>query len=242
VSASGPDLAAVPRLVRERSPLPAERTEQILRARFAAVPNRLSFALRNWPLATSSVLDVGCSYGNTLAFFGSGSLGVDNMREQVEFCRSIGLDAIELDVDESLAEVPDGRFDYVWVSDILEHLDAPRLLLRRLGPKLKPGGQLLVYLTTLPRSRAVRAVLRRRGPVAFDARTHYCQFTRDTAEFIVERAGYRVTKVAVPLLDGPLRPLTALARLQAPTLIVAAVPDAEMLRLTEAADRKNKQR
>jgi SAM-dependent methyltransferase len=236
------ELAAVQQLIRDHSPLPADKTEQIIRARFDAIPNRLAFALGHWPLATSRVLDVGCSYGNTLAFFGRGSVGVDNMREHVEFCQALGLEAVELDVDESLGALPDAGFDFIWVSDILEHLDAPRLLLRRLAAKLRPGGRLLVYMTSLPRSRVVRALLRRRGPVAFDAQTHYYQFTRETAEFIVERAGYRVTHVAVPLLDGRLRALTPFGRQQAPTLILEATPDAETLRLTEEAERKNKQR
>ena len=236
------ELAAILQRIRERSPLPPEKTEQIIRARFDAIPNRLSFAMGHWPLATSRVLDVGCSYGNTLAFFGPGSVGVYNMHEQVEFCRALGLEAVELDVDESLAELPDAGFDFIWVSDILEHLDAPRLLLRRLAPKLRPGGRLLVYMTSLPRNRVVRGLLRRRGPVAFDARTHYYQFTRETAEFIIERAGYRVTDVAVPLLDGRLRPLTPLARRQAPTLILEATPDPDAQRIMEEAERKNKQR
>jgi hypothetical protein len=56
-----PDLAAIQQLIRERSPLPPDRTEEIIGARFGAISNRLSFALANWPLATSKVVEVGCA-------------------------------------------------------------------------------------------------------------------------------------------------------------------------------------
>jgi hypothetical protein len=61
------ELAAVQQRIRERSPLSADRTEEIIAVRFDAIPNRLSEALDRWPLASSRVLDVGCSYGNTPA-------------------------------------------------------------------------------------------------------------------------------------------------------------------------------
>jgi SAM-dependent methyltransferase len=233
------DLAAVRQRIRDRSPLLPERTEQILKGRFGAIPNRLRFGLSHWPLATARVLDVGCAYGNTLAFFGPGSLGLDNGLEQVEFCRAIGLDARQVDIEHDLDDVPDGTFDFVWVCDVLEHLDAPRLTLRDLAPKLAQGGRLLVYVTSLPRNRLVREVLRRRGPSAFDSRTHYYQFTRETAQFLIERAGYRVESVNVPALDGRWSQLQPVAVLHAPTLIFEAVPDGSARELLRGAENKN---
>src|SRR5581483_10669516 len=138
-------------------------------------PRRLVRALRHWPLDTMRVLDVGCSYGHCLVHFGPGSVGIDNVPEHVEFCRMLGLDAQLGDVESGLDRLADESFEAVWVSDILEHLDAPRLLLRRLAPKLAPGGLLVLYLTVLPRSRLARAVFRGRG--FFDADVHHYQFT-----------------------------------------------------------------
>ena len=235
-----PELQTIRERVRSNSTLSPEKTEWLLRARFDAVPNRLQFALENWPLSTSSVLDVGCSFGHCLSQFGPGSLGVDNVGEHVHFCRDIGLQAVRADVDQGLDDIPDASFDFIWVSDIVEHLDAPRLLLRRLAPKLRPGGQLLLYITTRPANRLGREALYRRGVTAFRAGTHYYQFTRDTAAFLLSRAGYRVDGVHVPLARGRLKPLGHLLTTHAPTLIFSATPDPRIAALVADAEQKNK--
>src|SRR5207302_6669478 len=126
-------------LIRERSPFSAAETEAVIAKRFGAPPRRLEAALRRWPLGDASVLDVGCSYGHCLVHFGPGSVGLDTNPEHVEFCRSLGLDARLADVDAGLADVPDRAFDYVWLSDVLEHLDSPRLVLRGRSEERRVG-------------------------------------------------------------------------------------------------------
>jgi SAM-dependent methyltransferase len=167
-------------------------------------------------------------------------MGLDNSPEHVDFCRSLGLDARLMEVDQGLDTVPDGAFDFVWVSDIVEHLDAPRLLLRRLQPKLKPEGRVLLYVSTLPRSRLARTVFRRAGITSYEAGTHYYQFTQETACFLLERAGYRVETVAVPLLRRRYQRLGGFLRLQAPTLILGAKIDEQAERQAREAEHKNK--
>ena len=220
--------------------LSPELTDWLLRARFSEIPNRLGFALESWPLQESRVLDIGCSFGHCLAHFGPGSLGADNVPRHVDFCRSIGLDAVLLDADVALDGIPDGAFDYIWVSDILEHLDAPRLLLRRLTPKLAEDGRLLVYISLRPRNRLVREALRRKQIVPYRAATHYYQFTLETARYLVERAGYGVSGVSVPALRGPLRRFTPLLVRNSPTVIIEAQPDAAAQATLDNAERKNK--
>ncbi len=216
-------------LIRERSTLPPGETEAIVAKRFEALPRRLVRALRHWPLDTMRVLDVGCSYGHCLVHFGPGSVGIDNVPEHVEFCRMLGLDAQLGDVESGLDRLADESFEAVWVSDILEHLDAPRLLLRRLAPKLAPGGLLVLYLTVLPRSRLARAVFRGRG--FFDADVHHYQFTVETARYLVAGSGYRVESVVA----GVRSP-----KQFAPTAFLAARPDAAAAEHARAAERRNK--
>ena len=210
--------------IRERSPLGEVRTEEVLRARFERLPRRLELGLEHWPLERSRVLDVGCSFGHCLVHFGGGSLGIDNDGEHVDFCRALGLEVLQADVDSSLAEVPEAAFDYVWVSDILEHLDSPRRLLRRLRSKLAPNGVLLLHLTTRPSGRAADWTLRRLRLTPYEARAHRYQFTKDTICYLLERCGYRVEKV-VPALPSRLRFLAPLVVRQAPRLFLAARPD-----------------
>jgi SAM-dependent methyltransferase len=231
------ELAELQQRIRERSPLPPDETEALIRKRFAHVPARLAYGLERWNLGARAVLDVGCSYGYCLAHFGPGSVGIENHPEPVEFCRALGLNARLVDVDEGVADVvPDAAFDVVWVSDLLEHLDAPRLLLRDLAPKLKPGGTLLVYVTTLPRSRVARTLLRRRRLEPYAAEAHHYQFSEETARYLVERAGYRVERVEVPFV----RPVGNLLRAHSPRLFVVARPDASMQALRERAESRNK--
>jgi len=224
--------------IRERSPLPSAETETLIRTRFARVPQRLAFGLRRWGLDRKAVLDVGCSYGYCLAHFGPGSVGIENHGEPVEFCRALGFDARLLDVDTGVAEVvPDEAFDVVWISDLLEHLDAPRLLLRDLATKLKPDGKLIVYVTALPRSRVARALLRRRRLEPYAAEAHHYQFTEETIRYLVERSGYRVESVEVPFFGR----LGRLLRAHSPRLFVVAAPDASSRGLLERAEARNKQ-
>jgi SAM-dependent methyltransferase len=233
-------VAEIQELIRERSPLPPAQTEEVIRKRFASVPGRLRFALERWPLASSAVLDVGCSYGHCLVRFGPGSTGVDNVSEHVEFCRALGLDAVQADVDSGLEPVPDGAFDFVWLSDIVEHLDAPRLVLRRLRPKLTPSGTLLLTISPLPRNRLAARILSRRGVRPFEANAHHYQFTIDTARYLVERTGYRVVSVEVPFLPDRARRLTPGLVPISPRVLIAARPDEDAERLAQEAERKNK--
>ncbi|HEY2072270.1 MAG TPA: methyltransferase domain-containing protein [Gaiellaceae bacterium] len=229
-------LASVHERIRERSPLGAAETEQILSVRFDHLPQRLVAALDAWPLGDAAVLDVGSSYGTCLVHFGPGSLGIDNHDESVAFTRAIGLDADVVDIEhpDQIARVPDGAFDYLWVSDVLEHLEAPRLLLRRLSSKLKPGGSLLLQTSVLPRYRAAEQMLRRLGEHPFDAEVHYHQWTIDTVRHLLRRAGYRPARI-VPLLPRRLAPVASILPAGAVSrVIVEAVPDAA---LTERADR-----
>jgi SAM-dependent methyltransferase len=220
-------------LIRERSPLDPAATEALIARRFDHLPRRLELALRRWPLGSSRVLDVGCSYGHCLVHFGPGSVGVDTNPEYVEFCRALGLDARLLDVDQGLDELPDAGFDFLWVSDVIEHLDSPRLLLRRLRPKLALGGRLLVFLTILPRSLLLRAALRRRGANPFDSGAHHYQFTYETARYLVERAGYRIESGYAPPVPGPLIA-------HAPRLFLEASVDEGAGLAAAAAEHKNK--
>lgn len=169
-------------------------------------------------------------------------MGVDISEEFAAFCRAIGLDVRLLDVDSGLDELPDGSFDYIWVSDILEHLDAPRLALRRLAPKLRDDGRLILFVTTLPRNLAVRALLRRRGVAPFDAQVHLYQFSVETAEYLLKRTGYQVEEVApaVPTQNRLLQAVSGRFAAQAPRVYIVARPHAALDEQVRHAENRNK--
>lgn len=229
-------LESVRKTIRERSPFDATETERIVSTRFDHLPQRLVSALQEWPLERAAVLDVGCSYGTCLIHFGPGSVGMDNDEEGLTFTQALGLDAVLADLEdpEQLGRIPDDAFDYLWVSDVLEHLEAPRLVLRRLATKLKPGGSLLLQTSVLPRYRPVRRLLRRIGEHPFDAEVHYHQWTTDTVAHLLRRAGYRTTRI-VPLVPPRLARLAPIVPADAASrVIVEAAVDPT---LVERADR-----
>jgi SAM-dependent methyltransferase len=231
-------LEEVQALIRRRSTLPLEQREAIVGERFAALPRRLTHACRYWPLDLTRVLDVGCSYGHCLVHFGTGSIGLDNVPEHVDFCRSLGLDAQLCDVEEGLDRIPDSAFDFVWVSDIVERLDAPRLLLRRLAPKLKPGGRVVMLVSVLPSWRLARPLLRGHG--WFDADVHNYQFTVETARHLVEHSGYAVERVVVHRLPARLESVAGLFAPAAPVIFISARPDQRAEMRAREAERCNR--
>jgi SAM-dependent methyltransferase len=232
--------AEIQALIRERTTLSPDAATAVIDKRFRELPRRLTAAMRHWPIAGLTVLDVGCSFGHCLVHFGPGSVGLDNVPEHVEFCRSLDLDARLCDVEQGLGMVEDGCFDVAWVSDVLEHLDAPRLLLRRIAPKLKADGRLIVFMTVLPRSRLSRRVFASRG--WFDADVHHYQFTVETARYLLERCGYVVEEAQVHMLPGPLQPLNGLLAPLAPVIFLAARADEAAGARALAAERRNKPR
>jgi 2-polyprenyl-3-methyl-5-hydroxy-6-metoxy-1,4-benzoquinol methylase len=232
------DLDEIRRTAREKSPLGADRTGEILDVYFRRVPLRAQYALAKFPLATSAVLDVGCAYGTSLAHFGKGSMGLDNNPEAVAFCEALGLEVEDVDVDEEF-NLGGRKFDYVWVSDILEHLDAPRLFLRRLIPAFAPAGTLLLQTSVLPIWLA-RRVLRAQRKQPFDADVHYHQWTKETTAHLLARAGYRVQRVVVPRPPSLQTVSVFLRPAFAPRLIFVASPDEAILRTVERSENRNR--
>ena len=83
-----------------------------------------------------AVLDFGCGVGELLATLPAGSMGLEYNEATVAHCRGKGLDVAWYDGirdDWSLSAVPrDRRFDSMIVSHVLEHLEAPATILRKL--------------------------------------------------------------------------------------------------------------
>lgn len=81
----------------------------------------------------SKVLDIGCGEGNLLQLLKERSqcegTGVEVSEEKVYQCISKGLTVFHGDVDEGLADFPDQSFDYVLLTETLQELRRPELVL-----------------------------------------------------------------------------------------------------------------
>lgn len=159
-----------------------------------------------------AVLDVGCGRGEHLAYFGPGSLGLDAVEANVETVRARGLNAQLANVENALPEL-DRQFDAAYCSNIVEHLVAPHLLLLRLHQALTPNGLIFIMVPTIPPARPLDWLIKRAiGHNGYRAAEHVYAFTPRTAEFMVERAGYRVLETAFVAARGRrlLRPFEPL--------------------------------
>jgi SAM-dependent methyltransferase len=189
----------VVRLVRERSPLPPEETDAMVRRRFSSVASTLEVPLKRFRLDLKRTLDVGCGFGQCLVHFGPGSLGLEIVDEKVAFARSLGLDAVRCDLDRDLDEIGTRRFEAIWCSDVLEHLHAPFALLCRLADHLEDDGILVCYVSVRPGNPLVRSAWKRfLGFEPYGATTHHYQFTLATVRYMLDRAGFRVIDRIVP--------------------------------------------
>jgi SAM-dependent methyltransferase len=86
-------------------------------------------------------LDVGCGIGDMLKFR-PGTVGVDVNTFNVDFCKSRGLAAEVMKVDE--LSYADKSFNSVLLDNVLEHIKSPRKLMMELNRVLVMGGVLLV--------------------------------------------------------------------------------------------------
>jgi SAM-dependent methyltransferase len=112
----------------------------------ADVPLCGSFSLVLPVLAGKKLCDLGCNEGHYLRFGGPGSRGLDVSPESVAACRNRGLDAEQHDLNRLPVPLPDGAFEVVLLSHVLEHVHAPLPLLREANRLLQPGGRLVIGL------------------------------------------------------------------------------------------------
>jgi SAM-dependent methyltransferase len=112
---------------------------------------KLGYLLDDLSGVRGRVLDVGC---------GAGSVAKAVKRERPDLevfgcdlsesaLATAGVDSGGVDFRPATAErLPfgDGEFDFVWIFDVLEHVDDPELVLREVHRVLKPGGGFHIVL------------------------------------------------------------------------------------------------
>ena len=96
---------------------------------------------------TNRLLDIGCGAGSLLEAArraGWEAHGTEVSRPAVEHARRAGFEVFCGDL--SAAPFPEGHFDVVTASEILEHLPDPRVLLAEVARVLRPGGHAVVSI------------------------------------------------------------------------------------------------
>ncbi len=153
------------------------------------------------------VLDVGAGTGGAVMAFrdaGHEAWGVEPSARAVEVARSRGnrwvlngsLDALLHDGD-----LPDGPWDVVRMSQVLEHVPDPLATLGSIRDLLAPGGRLIVGVPNI-RSLAARAT--RGSWDGLEMPRHLVHYDRDSLRWVLALAGLRVTSLRTTPLMGVL--------------------------------------
>ena len=172
-----------------------------------------------YDLQRKTVCDVGCAYGANLFFTQPGSYGLEINSDYVRFAQGLGLTVHQRDVvADDLSDLP--AVDAVWCSSVIEHVDSPHILLRKLHQLLKPEGLLLLFAPILPPFPVLRHLPKYGGNfVSHLDEDHVSAFTRQTLRFTCERAGFETIELTA-LYRRPLSLLNNVLFLQATCLYV----------------------
>lgn len=143
-------------------------------------------------LQRKRVFDVGCGYGEYLAAFGPGSVGITTTHNEVLYGREHGLDIREGNAERLGSLSLETLFEVAWANNLLEHLLAPHEFLMRLRKTVEPDGMLILGVPVLPYPRVLMRLRRFRGALASN---HINFFTHDSLKLTVTRAGWQVLEV-----------------------------------------------
>jgi O-antigen chain-terminating methyltransferase len=158
-----------------------------------------------------NVLDIGCGRGEFLDLMreaGVPARGIDLSAESVAQCRDKGLEAEVADLFAYLAAQPDGEFDGIMSSQVVEHLPPERVpeMIRLCGAKLRRGGVLAIE-TPNPECLAIFATYFYLDP------THTRPMPHQYLRFCMEEAG--LTGIEVHRLAPAIDTMPELASLPA---------------------------
>jgi O-antigen chain-terminating methyltransferase len=133
------------------------------------------------------VLDIGCGRGEfleTMRDLGVNARGIDLGIESINYCKGKGLNAEEADLFVYLANQPEGAFDGIFSSQVVEHLAPTKLpeMIRLCASRLRRGG-ILAIETPNPDCLAIFATYFYLDP------THTRPVPHRLLEFYMEEAG-----------------------------------------------------
>ncbi|MBN1295659.1 class I SAM-dependent methyltransferase [bacterium] len=139
-------------------------------------------------------LDVGCSSGLMLFEMerrGWTCAGLDIVPEMTAYLAGKGYD-VYTGTTETVS-VPEGRFQFVSLLHVIEHVLSPEALLRFARHSLSVGGWLFVVTPCCMTPPAVYA-----GRDWFDDMTHLHFFDRKSLSILIERTGFEIMAVYCP--------------------------------------------
>ena len=168
-------------------------------------PHRLAAIRPHLSGARPKVLDVGCGNHSpriTKTYWPACEYhGIDNRRWNRDAADERCMDrlfALDLEQPAALDQVPDGVYDAVICSHVLEHLSAPLAVVRQLAQKVKPRGVLYVEVPSKRSLRlpsAAQGWLGVRGCLNFrDDETHKALVDLDDVCAVLQACGFSIRR------------------------------------------------
>jgi 2-polyprenyl-3-methyl-5-hydroxy-6-metoxy-1,4-benzoquinol methylase len=146
-----------------------------------------------WVPKNVRVLDVGCGFGETLAYHaarGCDAHGVDADPNLLRVAERYGLNA-RVGLFHAADYEPAG-FDYVTLDQVIEHAADPRSFLRDVATVLRPGG---VAIVTTPNSNGYAGRLLGRWWINWHVPYHLQHFSRRSLALLAEESGLEVVSI-----------------------------------------------
>jgi 2-polyprenyl-3-methyl-5-hydroxy-6-metoxy-1,4-benzoquinol methylase len=168
------------------------------------------------PAQPQAVLDVGGGQLGLMcrALWGDHAQVADIGGEHLAYLRSQGVETTQWNLCRDAAPFAD-RFDFVFFSEVIEHLPVPgHLVLEKLATALKPGGLLICSTPNLYRLRNI--VYMAIGKQIFDhfrmpttqGLGHVLEYSRDHLQWQLEQAGFEKPSIDfVQMHHSPNQPL-----------------------------------
>jgi cyclopropane fatty-acyl-phospholipid synthase-like methyltransferase len=175
--------------------------------------------IKSLSLDTKAVLDIGCSYGESLACFGTGSTGITLSEDEAAYAVAQGLDSRIGNIEEEHFSLTK-TYDAIFANNLFEHLYSPHGFLIKIKEYMRPDGVLILGVPCIPKIVSLLHVRKFRGSLA---NAHINFFTRDTLVKTVERAGWTVHSVRSFHISN--RTLDKLLDLICPHFYVVATKD-----------------
>lgn len=131
------------------------------------------------------VLDIGCNdgfIGSKLMKNGNDVYGIDIVKREVNKAKKLGIKAKVVDIENTNLPYPANYFDFVLLTDVIEHVFDTDGLLKKIYNILKPGGALLITTPNV-------ASLARRFMLLFGLNP-FLEYSSEYMDFAVHPVGH----------------------------------------------------
>ncbi len=150
-----------------------------------------------------SLLEVGCSIGNTLQAAKNldiDHLGTDVSEYAVNYCKKNGLNAEKLSIEEVVEN--GSRFDLIFMQHVLEHFPNPFETLKLCHKLLKKNGLILILVPNSDYKRAYKKREKHRFySIEGVGKEHFVYFNYESISKVLAQANFEVIQKNYPVFS-----------------------------------------